>query len=966
MFGAAIGAGEQALGAGALKAGRFYSEVAADEATNNYMEGARKLMYGDPDKPWIGPDGNPILDNDGKPQPDRGLFGLQGDQAMRAAPQAVKQLDDLRKRLGAGLLTGDSMLKFDAETRRMQSYHNTEIGRHSENESQKWAGEVEAASINNAKIAIGQATARGDLGEVARLEKDLIGAHVRRASRLGGGDALISQANTQGQIESAEAQIRAAPDYATKQSLYEKYKPLIAGAPNFEAVTGHIRVEGEREDREYNKAFEHAFATDPSTPYNPPSGRKGTGGTVGKVIDYAPSTNILTGTGLSTEQYNTFRGHLAARESGSYAEPPNKGGYMGRYQMGKDEIEDAAKRMGIPVPTQQQFLSDPQLQERMFENYTLDHHNELMGTPRYANASATEKAAILAGAHLGGVTGVKSYLATGRDPADSNGTHISSYVNSMTQALGGAAPSPVPTTAATSGAAQGAIPIPSGTQSTAVATARPDLAAKVNQIEGRKDIPEDIKNKLIADAHRRDAQWRLANASNMRQLHSDITNNAAMLEAGKDVPLIPEDRIKAFAPDADHADDWIQLQQDAQQLGQAVNNAKTMSIPELGAKMAELNAATGVPGIHDFAHRQKVAHQFGMAAKRIIDGMSQDPVDFLAGNNETIIADQEALRALHGQATTPEGAQAYQAANTKYINDLLAAQEHFGLPNSKWHVLSQTEAEGNAAGITANPDQAPAKMRQMAAQYGQAWPQVWRDLGTIGKLPANYQMVGSLENQQDAAKLARALGQANKEGNNRALEALIDKSAIGSTRASAVIKKAITESPEINSYIHSMVQSGASYGMAHQTVDSIELLAQAKVAYDQMAPNEAAEQAIASAIGTFEFMPNGGARVPRARFDAVAQNARQTLNDLSLDRVQPPPVYEQPQAAGRATAADWLGELRGSPNWVTMGQAIRLMDKEGHWVKNRDNSFVEVPFDRAAPAVPPKAHYGPDRVGALP
>src|SRR5882672_8063889 len=103
------------------------------------------------------------------------------------------------------------------------------------------------------------------------------------------------------------------------------------------------------------------------------------------VIDYSPGAEFLSDTGFSPDKYNAFRSHLARRESSGYAEPPNAGGYMGRYQMGMEEIRDAAKRLGIPAPTQQQFLNEPELQERLFESYTLDHHQQLMRNPRYAN-----------------------------------------------------------------------------------------------------------------------------------------------------------------------------------------------------------------------------------------------------------------------------------------------------------------------------------------------------------------------------------------------------------------------------------------------------------------------------------------------------------------------------------------------------------------------------------------------------
>ena len=211
-----------------------------------------------------------------------------------------------------------------------------------------------------------------------------------------------------------------------------------------DAYKGHM--DGDEQLKLWGRVHEqldHAVATDAArtTPSQPG-------------IPYTPATNLLTGTGLNAGQYNAYREALAAPESGGDYTKVNAGGYAGRYQLGEKERAETAKRLGEPVPTLQQFRSDPQMQERFFESYTLDHHNTLMANPAYANASPQRKAAILAGAHLGGVEGVNAYLATGEDRQDSNKTRVSSYINRMTQAMGGTAaasgtPTPAPAGAPT-------------------------------------------------------------------------------------------------------------------------------------------------------------------------------------------------------------------------------------------------------------------------------------------------------------------------------------------------------------------------------------------------------------------------------------------------------------------------------------------------------------------------------------
>lgn len=169
----------------------------------------------------------------------------------------------------------------------------------------------------------------------------------------------------------------------------------------------------------------------------------------GAVIPY-DATRFTQATGIPQDQYDLYRSYLASRESGSYAQPPNGNekspvilagqtgpGFMGRYQMGSNEITESAKALNMPVPSQQEFLSNPQLQEQLFEQYTLNHNNQLMNTPEYANADPRTRLSLLMGAHLGGVGGVQSYLAGGTGPQDTNQTTVANYVNSAYGVLGG-------------------------------------------------------------------------------------------------------------------------------------------------------------------------------------------------------------------------------------------------------------------------------------------------------------------------------------------------------------------------------------------------------------------------------------------------------------------------------------------------------------------------------------------------
>ena len=263
-----------------------------------------------------------------------------------------------------------------------------------------------------------------------------------------------------------------------------------------------------------------------------------------------------------------------------------------------------------------------------------------------------------------------------------------------------------------------------------------------------------------------------------------------------------------------------------------------------------------------------------------------------------------------------------------------------------------------------------------------------------------------------------------------------------------------------------MRDSGASLPQVQGIISSIGLLGQAKALYHNQDPAAAADDAVQSAIGKWEFLPNGGARIPRSNADAITDNAQRAVSGLSLAAVQPParyspqppnfdtqhaagmvkpgnldpwnrPVLHNPdgsysttssmsigtdagetliptvvngqrltnedaiahfhetgenfgvfqtpaqadtfatalhnaqatmfdehgnpkgRAPGSATAEDWLRVTQASPNWITVGNSIRLMDNAGRFVRRTGGGFVEVPFNVQAIAAAQQASPPP-------
>jgi hypothetical protein len=162
-----------------------------------------------------------------------------------------------------------------------------------------------------------------------------------------------------------------------------------------------------------------------------------------KLIDLPPEANqLMSELGLDQRQYNSFRQALADIESsgGNYGTMGGSSGrFAGAYQLGfveRPEIVETAKSLGVEVPSQEEFLSNPGLQEIFFDQYTLNNHKSLMKrSEEYRNASSEEKLKILGYAHNQGAGGASKWLKTGNVGSDAWGTPGTKYYNAIEDQL---------------------------------------------------------------------------------------------------------------------------------------------------------------------------------------------------------------------------------------------------------------------------------------------------------------------------------------------------------------------------------------------------------------------------------------------------------------------------------------------------------------------------------------------------
>ena len=185
---------------------------------------------------------------------------------------------------------------------------------------------------------------------------------------------------------------------------------------------------------------------------------------------------------------DSYANVLGKRESGNKYGTVNSLGFLGRYQFGKEALEDAgllkpgASKLGSnksvlsnpdnwTIPGgQEAFLKDNALQDQTFADFTKNNYKTLQKKGVInENTSSEDVSGYLMGAHLKGVGGVSKYVLQGQDNADAYGTRVSDYVKMGQEA---------------ESMAKASIVSPQGATPTTLALA--DLSAKNTELIGKQ------------------------------------------------------------------------------------------------------------------------------------------------------------------------------------------------------------------------------------------------------------------------------------------------------------------------------------------------------------------------------------------------------------------------------------------------------------------------------------------------
>jgi hypothetical protein len=464
-------------------------------------------------------------------------------------------------------------------------------------------------------------------------------------------------------------------------------------------------------------------------------------------------------------------------------------------------------------------------------------------------------------------------------------------------------------------------------------TPLPDIDAKVQQVQDLADqgkITQEQANRVQAQLHSRYSHVQASQANDRAMMVRTLSDGVAALSAGHDFDYAPA-AVRHFFPQ-DKADEVLQQLQDAKEGGQLITGMRTASPDQVAAQRATLAAKLDQPGALDYAKNSRFLAAFDTAFNERNKALSTDPIAYL-GTYDPLLQQKRA-------AIDPKNPQ----TSVDYATTALSEQSRLGVPAEQQHVMTMDAAQRVASAITNDPGHAPDTMRTIATQYGAAWPHVWSDLITLGKLPAGYQVVGQLADydQTNAAVLSRALGASAKD--DKSFHALVGAKAPGGKSIEDVAHETVPVDQRVMDYERSLTDSGASPSQVFSVRSAIQDLAAGRAIFLHEDPATATDKAIDAVVGHYEFAPNGGARAPRDRFDDVTANARMVLNGRTVENMTIPPAYGT--APGMPKPQEYIDMLQAAPTWITGPKADQwmLVDPGGRLAKNANGQPVVVPF----------------------
>jgi hypothetical protein len=944
MFGGAIAKGEQQLGQGLTTAGKFYGQAAADAASNDFQDYASKLLYGDPAKTIIGPDG--------QPQPDLGFNGLKGRETLDQRGQVEAQIDAKLKSIRESLYTPESQLQFENFSRRYRTNISTQIGMHTDQQASVWYTQVNDASASLAKEHIAN-TAADDTQFLHGLE-DLKQAYAKQADIGGGGPELKQAAIDRATREAYTTRIQTlgATDPVAAQKMADANKDKLGGAyPELHErlqVRADRQVSDEKADAAWKRSAGAALSSGAAegaggyglinAPYRAPLDQKGERG----IVSPAEHFSYLKSLGASNNEALTLTGAAGSESSfNAQAVHDNGNGYglyghnVGRLDLrGKDWQQQAQAAL-----------------------------HELRGRPegQMVNAATSPEQLAVAEMHFEEPRGYTSANPKGGDNYTGRLNTIRYFSQMANGVLSGAQGAPAPGRSPPQGVGAG----PGGMQtlSPQAASLADRRSAAFDDIMNDPALTYEQRRGALANVEQQYSARTTEGSVEKQTLEQTVPNLIAAAENGVENINIPLDRINAVMPPA-KAQLWKDEFEMAQQTGTAVKALRWSSPEDVAAMQRDIESGQGAlseamkahargpstgPGVtganpdateNDAMHfrlRQGMARQFEAALARrqaMLVGPEADPAQYIA--DHPIAAKARAALDPNQPATY----QAYAAAE-------IGLQQHVGAAEPQ--VLTKGQAERLAARWTA-PDAnggataVAADIQKQATLWGAYWPQVYRQIAP--KANEMIRVIGAGVQPAAAKQLLEAQGVKDED--------LLKGEDDPSTKRSD-ISKAVSD--ELKPFAASLVGSQRS-----QTLPDFQKVGErlAILRLEQSPGNaSAAAKSAIDDILNFKYDYKDSFRVPRdtgvdpSVIQAGAVEAKRLLGDpdvlnapSGLQSAGPLALAPKVDRHGRGLSEEYLKQetaesLRLDGKWVTdpkKESGLVLMQPDGYAARRPDGT----------------------------
>jgi hypothetical protein len=327
------------------------------------------------------------------------------------------------------------------------------------------------------------------------------------------------------------------------------------------------------------------------------------------------------------------------------------------------------------------------------------------------------------------------------------------------------------------------------------------------------------------------------------------------------------------------------------------------SAASLGASPAE--QMTG-----DFLLREAVAKQnseWYSARQAMLD---KNPASYGISEREPAIT---AAMAKAANARTPA-----DRASTfnDYANAQLAFQKRIGVPGDKRHVLSEKTALAQSKDIMESAD--PKKgIDEMKAIYGDRFPQIFKDVVSLGKLPSKFESLVHLDaqNADVLSGMIKAESEAKPNEHRRMMEGLM-----GADRA-VVVKAVRTGAADL---MDSMIARRMTDPEQKEKLDTITMLAEGRMRKFHETAAVASDEAVKAFTKDYKFVDK--IAIPVSKYQGVMAERKDRVRFLSPDNIVVPDSVSNDvhDKKGYVTAVQTGG------SWVSTkeGDGMYLVD---HW-----------------------------------